>query len=152
MATTAGAGTAKRPLFAHPWRIVIVVAVVLVVANLVLIYVLDGADTQREGSSFPTGVESVSPRPGELLRPQDGISADLEPSLTGVLQINGVEVPEDQTQRTVELGILEFRPGPRQDITVFRPGDYTATVLFWPQGKERPANPSAYSWSFRVGA
>jgi hypothetical protein len=152
MATTASAGTAKRPLFAHPWRIAIVVAVVLVVINLVVIYVLDGADTQREGRGFPTGVESVNPRPGEIIRPQDGISADLDNTFTGVLQINGIEVPEDQTQRTVNLGILEFRPGPDQDVTVFTPGDYTATVLFWPQGKDRPVNPSAYSWSFRVGA
>jgi hypothetical protein len=152
MATTAGAGAAKKPLFAHPWRIAIVVAVMLLALNLVVIYVLDGADTQREGRGFPTGVESVSPRPGEIIRPQDGISADLDNTLTGVLQINGAEVPEDQTLRTVNLGIVEFRPGPDQDVTVFDPGDYTATVLFWPQGKDRPANPAAYSWSFRVGA
>lgn len=152
MATTAAARSAKRPLFAHPWRLVIVAAIVLVVVNLVLIYVLDGADTTREGRTYPTGVESVSPRPGELLRPQDGISADLDNTMTGVLKINGQEVPEDQTQRTVNLGILEFRPGPGQDITVFEPGSYTATVLFWPQGKARPADPASYSWSFRVGA
>jgi len=152
MATTAGASAARRPLFAHPWRIAIAIAVILVVVNLVVIYVLEGADTQREGRTYPVGVESVTPRPGELLRPQDGIGADLDNTLTGVLKINGVEVPEDQTQRTVNLGILEFRPGPTQDITVFEPGAYTATVLFWPQGKARPANPSSYSWSFRVGA
>jgi hypothetical protein len=157
MATTAGvqpptAGAARQPVFRHPWRVAIVVAVLFVVGNLVAIYILDGADTQREGRTFPVAVDTVTPRPGELMRPQDDVVADLDATLTGVLLIDGQEVPEDQTDRVLNLGEISFRPGPAKDVDAFDPGAHTATVLYWPQGKERPADPASYSWSFRVGA
>jgi hypothetical protein len=142
----------RKPLFRHPWRVAIVVAALFLVGNLVAIYILDGADTRREGRTFPVAIDTVTPRPGEIIRPQDDIVADLDPTLTGVLLIRGQEVPEDQTDRVVNLGELAFRPGPGKDIEAFEPGTYTATVLYWPQGKARPANPAGYSWSFRVSA
>lgn len=144
--------TDRKPLFRHPWRVAVVVAALFLVGNLVAIYILDGADTQREGRTFPVAIDTVTPRPGEIIRPQDDIVADLEPTLTGVLLIGTAEVPEDQTDRVVNLGEIAFRPGPGKDIEAFEPGEYTATVLYWPQGKPRPANPASYSWSFRVSA
>lgn len=142
---------ARPPIFQHPWRFALVAGVVVLVGNLML-FACSQSDTSREGITYPVGLEVVSPRPGELLRPQDTITADLRNDLTGVLRIDGAEVPEDQTIREPNLGIVSFRTGHDTDIEAFTPGIHTVTVLFWTESKPRPAHPAAYSWSFRVGA
>jgi hypothetical protein len=141
----------RPPLFLHPWRWVIVGAVLLVVLNLGVV-LLSQSDTQPQGRTLPSTVDSVSPRPGELARLQDTITADLRDDLTGVLVIDGAEVPEDQLERIIPLGAMSFRPGPDQDLARFEPGEHTVAVYYWPQGKPRPSNPSVYSWRFRAGA
>jgi hypothetical protein len=147
--------SAPRPLLAHPWRAVITVLVLVVVANLAVV-VLDESDTSRPGRTFPSAIDTVDPEPGELIRPSDTITVDLRDDLTGVLVLDGpggrVEIPEDQLDRVEPLGQLSFRPGPDRELTRFEPGEYTAIVLSWSQGEERPANPGSYSWRFRVGA
>ena len=50
------------------------------------------------------------------------------------------------------LGQVSFRPGPDKDIAKFAPGQHTVSVLFWQQGKPRPAHPGSFGWSFRTGA
>ena len=141
----------RPPLFRHPWRLAIVGAVVLVVLNLGVV-LLSQSDTRREGRTLPSTVESLSPKPGELTRPQDTITADLRDDLTGVLVIDGAEVPEDQLDRIVPLAQVSFRPGPSKSLEKFGPGQHSVAVYYWPQGKERPAKPGVYSWSFRSGA
>jgi hypothetical protein len=139
------------PLFRHPWRWVVVGVVVVVVLNLGVV-LLSESDTQPQGRTFPSTIDSVSPGPGELARLQETVTADLRDDLTGVLKIDGVEVPEDQLERIVPLAEVSFRPGPDRDLTRFEPGLHNVAVYYWPQGKERPAKPGVYSWSFRAGA
>lgn len=141
----------RPPWFLHPWRWVIVGAVVVVVLNLGVV-LLSQSDTQPEGRTLPSTVESVSPGPGELARLQDTVTADLRDDLTGVLVIDGAEVPEDQLERIVPLASVSFRPGALKHLTRFEPGQHTVAVYYWPQGKERPARPGVYSWDFRAGA
>ena len=151
----AGAPTARRPLFKHPWRIAIVVVGLLAVANLGIL-LLNKADTSRTGHDLPTAIDSLTPGPGEIIRPQDTVGADLRNDLTGVLVLSGPgfreEIPEDQLERVEPLGQVTFRPGPDQDIRQFAPGNWSAVVLFWKTGKPRPAHPNSFGWSFRVGA
>jgi hypothetical protein len=131
----------------HPWRFAIVAVVVLVVVNL-FYFLGTEQETEQPDNSLPLAVESVTPAPGQIL--QDEIVADLANTYTGVLVIDRVEVPEDQLTRVVDLGQVSFRPGPDQEIEKFEPGLHTVVVLFWEQGRERPAKPSAYSWTFRA--
>jgi hypothetical protein len=151
----AGAPTARRPLFKHPWRIAIVVVGLLAVANLGIL-LLNKADTSRQGRNFPSAIDDLTPEPGEIIRPQDTVVADLRAGLTGVLVLSGPgfreEIPEDQLERVAPLGQVSFRPGPDQDIRQFAPGNWSAVVLFWKEGKPRPAHPNAFGWSFRVSA
>jgi hypothetical protein len=142
-------GTERR--ISHPWRWVIVGVVAIAALNLV-IFGLSSSDTSPEGRTLPNTIDSLTPAPGELIRLQDTIGADLRDDLTGVLLLDGVEIPEDQLDRVVPLAIVSFRPGPDQDLERFEAGEHTLTVLHWPQGKARPANPDSYSWSFRAGA
>lgn len=149
--TNAERRAGRAPLFRHPWRVAITVGVLLVVVNLGAV-LLNESDTSRTGRAYPNAIDAVSPEPGDLIRPLDTITADLRDDLTGVLVIDGVEVPEDQLERVVPLGQVSFRPGPGHDLTKFLPGSHTVAVLFWPQGKDRPTTPGSYSWSFSVGA
>ena len=151
MVTPLPARRVRQPVFTHPWRVVIVVGVLLAAVNLGVLLLAE-SDTTRDVTRFPSAIDQVSPRPGELIRPEDTITADLSNDLTGVLVIDRVEIPEDQLDRIVPLGQVSFRPGPTKEFTRFDPGAHTAVVYYWPQGKPRPAKPSAYSWSFRSGA
>jgi len=141
----------RRTAPAHLWRWVIVGAVVIIVLNLA-VFGLDSTDTSPEGRTLPSTLDSVTPSPGELVRLQDTIGADLRDDLTGVLLLDGVEIPEDQLERVVPLAVVTFRPGEDKDLESFEAGEHTLTVLYWEQGKERPARPDSYSWSFRAGA
>ncbi len=123
-----------------------VVAMLLAVATLGAV-LLDATDTSRVNEAPREAVESVNPANGEIL--QNAITADLRNDLTGVLVIDDVEVPEDQTNRVEELGQVSFRPGPGTDVVRFEPGPHTVTVLFWAQGEDRPAHPDRYTWTFR---
>ena len=101
--------SAERPkLFEHPWRIVITVVTLLVVINLGVL-LLNESDTRREGRTFPNAIDTVSPRPGEIIRVQDTITADLRNDLTGVLMIDGAEVPEG----SVQLASARARASPK---------------------------------------
>jgi hypothetical protein len=141
----------RRGVLAHPWRWGIVALVLVVVLNLVVIALAE-SDTSPGGRTLPSAIDSLTPPPGELIRPQDTIGADLRDDLTGVLVLDGAEIPEDQLERVVPLAQVTFRPGPDKDLESFSPGEHTLVVRYWPQGKRRPAHPASYSWRFRVGA
>jgi hypothetical protein len=144
--------TARRnSVLRHPWRWALVAVVLVAVLNLAVV-ALDESDTSPGGHTLPSAVDSVTPAPGELVRLQDTIGADLRDDLTGVLVLDGAEIPEDQLERVIPLAQVTFRPGPDQDLEKLEPGEHTLVVLYWPQGKARPAHPGAYSWSFRAGA
>jgi hypothetical protein len=143
--------------------VAIVAAVVLVVVNLGAVLLAESNTDSAapvltdDGQQFPATIESVAPFPGSLLSPQDTISADLENEYTGILVIDppstaAFEVPEDQLDRVRDLGQVSFRPGDDKELTRFDPGIYTATVEYWPQKDERPAQPESFSWQFKVGA
>ena len=140
-----------RRVVAHPWRWAVVGLVAVVVLNLVVIALAE-SDTSPGGRTLPSAIDSLTPEPGELIRPQDTIGADLRDDLTGVLVLDGAEIPEDQLDRVVPLAQVTFRPGPDQDLESLPTGERKLVVLYWPQGKPRPAHPASYSWTFRVGA
>jgi hypothetical protein len=141
----------RSTVLRHPWRWGLVAVVLVAVLNLAVI-ALDESDTAPGGHTLPSAIDSVTPAPGELVRLQDTIGADLRDDLTGVLVLDGAEIPEDQLERVVPLAQVTFRPGPQQDLEKLEAGEHTLVVLYWPQGKARPAHPGSYSWSFRAGA
>ena len=146
-----GAAPPKK-VFRHPWRAAIVAIALLVVLNLGIVLAMSSDTSEPGRERLPDTVETITPEPGELTGLVDDVSVDLRNDLTGVLVIDGVEVPEDQLDRVENLGIVTFRPGPEKDLPRFSAGDHTVVVRYWDKAEERPADPPGYSWSFRAAA
>lgn len=143
---------ARAPMMKHPWRVAIVVGVLLVVLNLIA-FLAYFSDTDDEGRQRPTAdVEQVKPGPGSITSPQDDVEVRLKSGLTGVLVIDGNRIPEDQLEIDNATSRIVFRPGPDQEIERFAAGDHVTAVLYWPQTKAEPKKPDQFTWSFRVAA
>ena len=142
--------------FRHPWRVAIVAIALFAVLNLVVILVAN-SDTSKPGTeSLPVTVEAVSPAPGELTTLVDNVTVDLRDDMTGDLVINRLVIPEDQLERTPELGIVSFRPGNGKELTKLNSGENTVIVYYWPRTADRPEPLESaklrYSWTFRAAA
>ena len=142
----------RPPLFQHPWRVLIVVVGLLAVGNLGILLLARSDTTRQQTAGLPLTIRSLQPRPGELIRPQDTITVELRPDLTGALVLDGQEIPDAQLDRQPGLGEVSFRPGPGKDLSEFSPGSHTVVVEYWSQTKPRPIHPASYGWTFRVGA
>ena len=137
---------ARQPIFTLR-RIVISLLIAVGVGGLILAF--SEAESEPPTVTVP-GVESVSPRPGTFALRQDRVIADLQTGFEGVLQIDGVEIPEDQLQRTTELGIVSFAPGPEKEFEQLAPGRHRARVVFWPISEGRGDSNRTYDWVFNV--
>ena len=124
----------------------------LAILNLGVILLANSDTTPGGKAALPTDVESISPENGALAGLVDDVTVDLRDNLTGVLVIDGVEIPEDQLERVEELGVITFRPGADKEISRFRAGDNTVVVLYWPRTKPRPNKPASFGWRFRAAA
>jgi hypothetical protein len=151
--STAATAPARSRLFKHPGRVAIVVIALLVVFNLGLV-LLNESDTSPTGErALPVDIEAVSPEPNELTSLIDTVTVDLADRYTGVLVIDGVEIPEDQLDRVEGIQTVSFRPGPDQAISRFRAGENVVVVKYWDgRLQDRPAKPYSFSWNFRASA
>jgi hypothetical protein len=150
--TSLGAAPPKRPLFRHPWRVAIVAVAIIGVLNLGAILVTNSDTTPGGKVELPSDIESISPANGALAGLVDDVTVDLADNLTGVLVIDGREIPEDQLDRIAELGVITFRPGPDKEIPHYIAGENTVVVKYWPRTKNRPQTPASYGWRFRAAA
>jgi hypothetical protein len=151
--TPAAAVPARRRLFKHPGRVAIIAITVLVTLNLG-VWLLNESDTSPVGDKvLPADIEAVTPTPNSITGLIDTVSVDLADQYTGVLVIDGIEIPEDQLERVVGIQTVSFRPGPGKVISRFRAGVNEVVVKYW-NGRlqDRPAKPFSYNWTFRASA
>lgn len=141
-----------RKAFQHPWRFAIVVAGLMAVLSLAVVAGLNAdTDTPDGGDSLPADVESVLPEPDTLADPQQGIDVTLRPGLTGVIQVDGIEIPEDQTNRPSE-STMSYQPGPEREITRFETGPHRVTIVYWPTVRTREEAAQTFSYGFRTNS
>jgi len=146
--------TVKRTrVFEHPWRVAIVMVTLLLTLTLGAT-LLHNTDTSTGGSrpSLPATIEAINPERGELTGLIDDVEVDLNDRYTGVLELDGVEIPEDQLDRIEQLGVIAFRPGPGKEFTKLRTGENTVVVHYWPRTDPRPETPLTFSWRFQAAA
>ncbi|MGH9037946.1 MAG: hypothetical protein ACRD0O_19485 [Acidimicrobiia bacterium] len=139
-----GAAAPRRRLRLQ--TVLLAVAGVVAVNLLVAAVVIGGSD---EGPELPSSIEHVIPAPGSGILAQDDVGADLLDTFTGVLLIDGVEIPEDQLRINRPLGEVGFRPGEGKEITRLEEGLHSATIVYWPQDRSREEARS-FTWSFRA--
>ena len=127
------------------------VGLLLVLAAGILWY----GGTQKAESPDPklldAAVEALSPPEDSPGVPrQQPITVDLQPGWTGVLLVNGVEIPEDQLQRTEAQNQFSFQPGEGKIIEQLPPGPVTARAIVWRELESRETDSHSFSWTFRV--
>jgi len=151
--TPAAAAPTRRRLFKHPGRIAVVAITLLVVFNLGIILLNESDTSPTNERALPVDIEAVSPEPNQITGLIDTVTVDLADQYSGVLVIDGIEIPEDQLDRVVGIQTVSFRPGPDKVISRFRAGENVVVVKYW-NGRlvDRPARPYSFSWTFRASA
>lgn len=95
-------------------------------------------------------VEQVFPaRDSEALQ-QVQVGIDLGNRYTGVLVVNGIEVPEEQLVRQEALNQVFFSPGEGQVIEAWTPGRNCVEAIVWPITEGRSASRPVPQWCFEV--
>jgi hypothetical protein len=141
---------------------ILVVSGALAVAALLLIAGGLSHRTEDPDPEVPEEIVALIPQPGSVALRQDEIGADLQPLLTGFVEIDGRTIPLDEIE-VLELGVarrVTFKPGELEDgqpktIRELEPGNHTATIYWWPATEDPPtsaelAETARYTWSFTV--
>ncbi|SRR6266567_8049775 len=139
-------------MFRHPWRIVIVVAGLALVANLVIILGFNSDTSDQGKQAVNADIAQLRPAPGSIVNPLDDIEVHLRSGLTGVLVLNSKRIPEDQLTIDNATSTISFRPGPGKEISKLAAGTTDVAVLYWKQTEPEPPKPNSFGWSFRVAA
>jgi hypothetical protein len=145
--------TPRRKVFEHPGRFAIVAGGLTLVAILIGA-AITSADTKDRRTTLPSEIQSVSPKPGAIVPPQEQIVVDLRDDLTADLSLCGptqsgscTPLPADQVAFVPGLGQLTFRPGPGKDVESFQPGLNRVEVKYRSQADPARDNGS-YTWTF----
>jgi hypothetical protein len=146
--------TPRRKAIEHPGRFAIVAGGLTVVA-LLFAAAIGSADTEDRRVMLPSQVQSVSPKPGAIVPPQEAIVVDLRDDLTADLSLcsptqsvgSCTALPADQVDLIPALGQLTFRPGEGKEIDAYEPGQNRVIVAYRSQADPARDN-GTYSWTF----
>ncbi len=131
-----------------PYRVGVSVLLAIAAAAM-YVGVTSAADPKP--TEFPDRrVTSVSPAPGEPSLRQDRIFAELAAGYTGVLVVDGTEIPEDQLDRREGVNTVAFTPGTGTETGRLEPGERCAIVVFWALTSTREAGSDSYKWCWQV--
>jgi hypothetical protein len=123
----------------------------MIVASLVVFVGMESdTSTSSDPDALPSEIASVRPEAGTLAKPQQAVSVELRSDLTGVLIIDGVEIPEDQLARASQSA-MSFQPGPEKEFTRFSTGPHRVDIVYWPAVRTRDQSKS-FSYGFRTTA
>ena len=128
----------------------LVLSLIVSVALVGMVWGLSKArDTEDVKPLFTDGaVDAVVPKPGDFDVRQARIGIDLAPGYTGVLVVDGREIPEDQLERVAALNQIFYRPGPGTETGALSAGRHTVTAVFWPLDRTRAEAARTYDWAF----
>jgi hypothetical protein len=134
-------------------RVLSAVVVVLAFGGIVFactqIETDDGSNDIAVTESGPVE-QLIPPRGSEILR-QEAVGVDLRPGWTGVLVINGVEIPEDQVDdaNLASTGELLYVVGDGKAVEQFEAGENCIDAVVW-RVEESRDDSRTVSWCFNV--
>lgn len=131
-------------------KIVTGLVVVGALAGFVFAFTL-GGDQSPDPRRTNSAVERFIPPEGSpaVVR-QAEIGIDLVTGWTGVLLVDGVEIPEDQLRRNEPENQVFFQPGEGDVVEALAPGTHTITALIWRLENETRDDARSVSWRFRA--
>jgi hypothetical protein len=109
-----------------------------------------GLALAKEGESVevPAPVESVSPRPGDLVPPQTTLEIDLEVGYVAEIFVDGLLVTDASFVEAT--GVYRWSPSPTHPtIQQWAPGEHTIRIV-WDTFTGLPDRGS-FEWTFRAG-
>jgi hypothetical protein len=78
------------------------------------------------------------------------VGVDLGRRYTGVLVVNGIEVPESQLVRRPALNQVFFTPGEGLVLEQWQPGRNCVSAIIWPLTSSRSNRSRTVDWCFEV--
>jgi hypothetical protein len=143
----------KTPQYSTRFKIFAAVLLTAAIAAFVGAYL-----TFAEGEDDPVlrsggqdeYVEALMPNRNDQVPQQTRVGIDLVTGWTGVLVLNGVEIPEDELSVTQELGVVEFTPDDGLAVEQLEGGQNCVTAIVWPLSEGRDQGGQNVTWCFEV--
>ncbi len=132
-----------------PYRLVVSSLLALAVAMLYVGFVSSVDRTPQDSARDQRVVQVLPEADGTALR-QSRIFAQLAADYTGILVVDGTEIPEDQLDRREGLNTVAYTPGPGTETGALKPGQKCAVVVYWPASSSREVSSQNYTWCWQV--
>lgn len=132
-----------------PYRVVVSVLISAAVA-MILVGFISSVDPSEESTARDQRVVQVLPEPNDAALRQSRIFARLADNYSGVLVVDGYEIPDDQIDRSEGANTVAYTPGEGTETGELKPGQRCATVIFWPDASTRAASAQRYTWCWQV--
>lgn len=119
--------------------------------GLLVVVGLAGVAAWRLGDDGPAtdvaAVEQLLPTEDSSILRQDPVGIDLSPGHDATLSINGVVVPDDQLDKTPQLNLVRFVPGPGKVIEQLPAGRSCIVATYW-RLELGPSEADQRAWCF----
>lgn len=143
----------SAPVYSLRFRLVagLVVAAAAGLFTLAYLSFQDGSeDPILQSGEADEFVDELIPQRNASVVQQQTVGIDLIPTWTGVLVIDGTEIPQDQLQITPELGLIQFTPNEGLAVEQLRAGTNTVSAIVWPRSESRETAARTIAWTFEV--
>ncbi|HEY8544668.1 MAG TPA: hypothetical protein VIL36_06460 [Acidimicrobiales bacterium] len=140
-------GSSAPPLYSTRFKIVAALLVTLAVVAFVAAY-LTTSDGDDGGATDGEYVERLLPERDTQIVQQGTVGIDLAPGWEGRLTIDGVPIPEGQTDVT-SLNVVQFTPGEGKAMQTLPIGKICAQARVW-ETATGPDESRTVSWCFDV--
>lgn len=130
-------------------RFVLVFTTLVAIALFVAAGMMADTGPGKVNNSAGGGIEDQIPRPGDRVLRQDMVGVDLADGWTGVLAVDGVEIPEAQVIRNQATNEILFQAGDGKVVTELTPGTRCMEAEVW-QLARGPGESRRVSWCFEA--
>lgn len=126
-------------------------ALLVVVALGLIVYAGTLGSGSEEIRITDEAVERLIPTDGTPVAVRQAeVGIDLAAGWTGVLSVNGREIPEDQLRRVEAQNEIFFQPGEGKEFEAFQAGTIVVEAEIWRTASESRDDARSVVWSFGV--